>query len=214
MSCRRIVFALSSILLVETAGAGEEYSNSWILPAYAAGQRAEFNIDDTLAPPIATFFPPMAGWCLGKTAKVGLPLVHDLGVPPPAAIRFLADESLNDKVQADQVRICLDGYTAHPPEYDRRLTQVLNLTQSQATELHLLHGEISRMQARQRSLEETIDALRRKLGRALVESRRIQAELSGRLGQAKVQLQASENRIASLESENGRLRSELSRVQR
>lgn len=209
------------LALAQSALAGEAYSNSWILPAYAAGQKTDFDYNDTLTPPIGTFFPPMAGWCLGKTAKIGVPLAHNLGEAPAAPIHFLGNASLDDKVQADQVQVCLSGYTARPPAHDQQVTQILNLGQDHRSELQQLRGEISSLKSQQAALESQfgslqsqIGSLRGELAGAMAETRRIVAELGNRLISGETALRGSQARVSMLEAENSNLRAQLSTMPR
>lgn len=210
----RLMVLLVPLTLVHSALAGEAYSNSWILPAYAAGQKTDFDFNDTLTPPIGTFFPPMAGWCLGKTAKIGVPLVHNLGEAPAAPIHFLGNASLDDKVQADQVQVCLSGYTARPPSHDQQVTQILNLGQDHRSELQQLRGEISDLKSQQASLESQIGSLRGELAGAMAETQRIVAELGRRLISGETALRSSHARVSMLEAENSSLRLQLSTLPR
>jgi hypothetical protein len=188
-----------------------EYSNSWILPAYAAGQSTQLNIDDTLTPPVATFFPPMAGWCLGKIAKVGLPLVHDLGNPAPP-IRFLVNESLNGIVRPEHVRICLSGYTAISPDHDARSVQIVNMTQTQAGEISTLRSEVGGVSAKLQSIGGELSAANSEVSRVRGQLSELRNQIAVALKQkaeTEEQLGQATQRVSTLEAENAALRNAL-----
>jgi hypothetical protein len=191
---------------------GVEYSNNWILPAYAAGQTHHLNIDDTLTPPILTFYPPMPGWCYGNTAKIGPAQAYALNEPPQPPVVFLNNEALNKKISPEFVKICLSGYSSLPLEHDNRSVQVLNVVNAQAGDVKALQSEMAKLANTLQSLQSAVDSLRGEVSAVLQQSQQLQANLlrsQNDLRQALQALQASNDKIAKLESENSDLRNQL-----
>ena len=209
----RALFALVFALPLSTAVA-TEHSNSWILPAYAAGHEPEVDFSGNVRPPIFTFFPPMAGWCEGRTANIGLPVVFDLGEPQPApVVHFLAQPALDDQVTAERVRVCLSGFSTLPPEHDSRTIQLVSVVNSQQSDITALRrqvsslsSDVSNMRGEISSLRSQISSLQQAVTQALTE----RAALQGQLGTTIAHLAKCRQHNAGLQAENARLQSALS----
>jgi hypothetical protein len=202
----RASLALIAALQLSAAVAAE-HSNSWILPAYAAGHEPEVDFSGNVRPPIFTFFPPMAGWCEGRTANIGLPVVFDLGEPQPApVVHFLAQPALDDQVTAERVRVCLSGFSTLPPEHDSRTIQLVSIVNSQQSDITALRREVSSLSSDVSSMRGQISSLQQAISQALTE----RAGLQGQLGAAIAHLAKCRQRNADFQADNARLRSALS----
>jgi len=200
----RLLIALP--LSLHLAGAAAtDYSNGWILPAYAGGHEPQLDFSGNVVPPLFSFFPPMAGWCEGKTASIGSPLVVNLGEAPQPVVHFLGNPQLDDQVTANRVRVCLSGYSTLPPQHDQHSVEIVRVVHAQASQIGQLQQELGRVRTDLANLSAQIGQLQGALEAALQDRARLQKKLGQTLGEWAACRQAN----AALNGEIANLRSQL-----